>query len=366
MLLLGTVSISKKHVSKLLQWSSMAVTIYDVARAAGVGIGTVSRVLNQSQSVKSSTREKVLSAIAALNYTPDPIARSMIIKRTDAIGVIVPFFYRPFSVEVLRGVATATTRLGQELVVFNVETNEQRDHYFTRLPMRRRVDGLIIISLAPDDEIAITFAEAGLPAVLVDTYSPLLTSLVINNVEGAYRAVKSLAEKGHRRIGFINGVIEGNFKFNQANDRLIGVHRALADAGIVFDPELMVTAEWSRAGGRQATHQLLNLKEPPTAIFAASDIQALGVLETARQLNLAVPEALSIIGFDGIELSELLELSTMQQPLHLMGELGVTKLMEHLADTKKSPELIRLDTSLLERRTTATLKSASKSASIKI
>ncbi len=334
----------------------MAVTIYDVARTAGVGVGTVSRVLNNSQSVKDSTRQKVLQVIAQLKYAPDPIARSMITGRTGAIGVIIPFVTRAFSVEVLRGLANAASKLGYELVIYNVEENSQRDHYFNQLPMRRRVDGLVIVSLTPDEETAASFLKNGLPAVLVDAYSPFLTSLVVNNVEGAYMAVKSLIEKGHQRIGFINGISEGTFKFNQANDRLIGVHRAFGEAGIMYDPELMVTAEWNRAGGQIASRELLSLNNPPTAIFAASDLQAIGVLETARTLNLSVPEEISVIGFDGVELSEIMELTTIQQPMQQMGEMGVARLMELVEDSKKGPELIRLDTKLIERRTTSVPK----------
>lgn len=342
----------------------MAITIYDVARTAGVGVGTVSRVLNNSQAVKDTTRQKVLTAIAQLNYTPDPIARSMLRGRTGSIGVIVPFFTRPFSIEVLRGIEAATARLGYALVIYNVETNEQRDNYFTRLPMRRKVDGLVIMSLPPDEEIIPGLEQAGLPTVLIDAYNSHLTSLVVNNVEGARRAVQHLLEYGHRRIGFINGVIEGNFKFNQANDRLIGVHQALAEAGILFDPALMETAEWSRQTGQAAAYKLLTLPSPPTAIFVASDMQALGVLEAARSLGLSVPEELSVIGFDGIELSEWLELSTVQQPMHIMGELGVSKLIELLEDEHKSPELIRLDTVLVERRTTGPVKLVEKESLI--
>ena len=334
----------------------MAVTIYDVARTAGVGVGTVSRVLNNSQSVKASTRQRVLEAISGLNYTPDPIARSMGKGRTGSLGVIVPFFTRPFQLEVLRGIEAATGRLGQELVIYNIETEEQRTHYFSRLPMRRKVDGLLLVSLRLEDEMLPSFHEANLPVVLLDAYSPIITSIVVTNVDGAYHAVKFLLEKGHRRIGFINGIIEGNFKFNQANDRLIGVHRAYGEAGIEFDPELMGTSTWSRQGGMEVARQLLALPDPPTAIFAGSDLQALGALEAARALGIAVPDQLSIMGFDGIELSELLEMTTMQQPMRQMGELGVERLMAHLDDPLLPAELRRLDTVLIERKTTGPVR----------
>ena len=330
----------------------MTTTIHDVARIAGVGIGTVSRVINNSPGVKPTTRTKVLSAIAQLNYRPNPIARSMISKRTGAIGVIVPFFTRPFHTELLRAVQASLSRSGKELVLYDVENVSQRNYYLSELPMLGRVDGLLLLSLPVDNEYAAVIKDSGIPVVLIDTYSAFFTSLVVENIEGAYRAVKFLIELGHRRIGFINGVIEGNIKFNQANDRLIGLHRAFGEAELLFEPELMLTSEWNRSGGKQAALQLLSQEKRPTAIFAASDMQAIGVLEAAKDLHLNVPEDVSVIGFDGIEVAELLELSTIQQPMQRLGELGVSKLNEIMKKPQQLPELIRLNTTLIVRRTT--------------
>jgi len=298
------------------------------------------------------TRQRVLNAIGELDYSPNLIARSMTSKRTGSVGVIVPFFTRPFFSEVLRGVAGAVARTGRELILYNVESNEQSVTYYRTLPKQRKVDGLLVISLYPDDAAATGFRHAGLPVVLVDAYHPLLTSLVVNNVEGAYQAVKCLIEQGHRRIGYINGITEGDFRFNTSNDRYAGLHRALGEAGILYEPNLVLTAEWNRQGGRQAALQLLTRPNRPTAIFATSDIQAIGVLEAARSLNLSVPTDLSVIGFDGIELSEILELSTVQQPMQYMGEVGAQKLIAQIESTADAaPELIRVQPSLVLRRT---------------
>lgn len=335
----------------------MAATIHDVAIEAGVGIGTVSRVVNNSPRVKPATRERVLAAIDKLQYKPDPIARSMISKRTNSLGIIVPFFTRPFFMEVLRGIEVVSARLGRELVLYNVETDVQRDRYFSELPMHRKVDGLLIVSLPLDDAVSRRLKNSALPVVLIDAYSPLFTSLVVNNVDGAYQAVRCLIEKGHRRIGFINGEIEGNFKFNQANDRLIGLHRAFGETGLLFEPELVLTSKWGRMGGKQAALQLLSQQERPTAIFAASDMQAVGVLDAAKVLGIPVPEQLSIIGFDGIEVSELLDISTMRQPMQEMGETGAAALVELIDNVAKAPELIRFDTRLVERHTTGPVPS---------
>jgi DNA-binding LacI/PurR family transcriptional regulator len=330
----------------------MAVTIYDVARVAGVGVGTVSRVLNNQQAVKDSTRKKVLEAITELNYNPNPVARSMNARRTGIIGVIIPFLTRPFSVEILQSLVKAAMRVDYELMIYNIEEDHQRASFLHNLPLRRRVDGMIFVSLPIDEKFVPGLLKSELPLVLVDAYSAAFTSIVVNNVEGAWQAVKSLLNKGHHRIGFINGITEGSFKFNQANDRLIGVHQALTEAGIEFNPELMLTSEWTREGGRNAANLLLSLPDPPTAIFAASDLQAVGVLEVARKHGIPVPDKLSIIGFDGIELSEILELSTVRQPMQQMGELAVDKLLELMESETRAPELIRLNTHLIERQTT--------------
>jgi DNA-binding LacI/PurR family transcriptional regulator len=223
--------------------------------------------------------------------------------------------------------------------------------------MHRKVDGLLVISLSPDDTFALHFKELGMPVVLIDAYSPHLTSLLVDNIEGAYHAVKYLIELGHRRIGFINGIKEGDFKFNQPNDRLIGFHRALGEAGILFEPELIVNTEWGRQGGKEAALQLLSREDHPTAIFAASDTIAVGVLEAAKYLGITVPAELSVIGFDGIELSELLELTTVQQPMMQMGELSVSKLVEQIECPQRPPELVRLQTTLIKRNTTARTRS---------
>jgi DNA-binding LacI/PurR family transcriptional regulator len=334
-----------------------APTIQDVARHASVAVGTVSRVINGSTGVKPATRQRVLDAIEELDYSPNLIARSMTSRRTGSVGVIVPFFTRPFFSEVLRGVEVAIIQAGREFMLYNVQSNEQGESYFRTLPKQRKVDGLLVISLSPDDETAAGFRRAGTPVVLIDAYHPLLTSLTVNNVEGAYQAVKCLIEYGHRRIGFINGITEGDFRFNPGNDRLAGLHRALDEAGVLYEPDLVLTAAWDRQGGRQAALQLLTRPDRPTAIFAASDTQAVGVLEAARSLNMSVPADLSVIGFDGIELAEIMELSTVQQPMQHMGELGAQKLIaqiEGAADIGSRPELIRLQPRLVLRRTITT------------
>lgn len=207
--------------------------------------------------------------------------------------------------------------------------------------MKRRVDGLIIISMPPDDSETEMFERMEMPVVLVDCYNPRLTSIVVDNVRGAYQAVNHLLELGRQRVGFINGITEGNFRFNQANSRLQGYEAALRHHHLALDPDLIVTSAWNRRAGYAAAQQLLDLPlhQRPDAMFAASDMQALGALEAIRDKGLNVPADIALIGYDGIELAELLNLSTIQQPMVEMGALGVRLLLEQVRS--KSVEKIR-------------------------
>lgn len=330
----------------------MAVTIYDVAKLAGVGLGTVSRVLNNSQSVRDSTRQRVKDAIRQLDFTPDPIARSMILGKTGATAVAVSFLTHPFTMEVLRGVEAAARRHEFELLVYNLETERQREDCLTRLPMNRKVDGLLLVSIVPDEKYVQCFRKANLPTVLVDGYNASLTSVVVNNKDAGYRAAKHLLELGHTRIGFINGKSRGHFRASQHYDRHAGVEQALNESGIVPEEGLMEIAGWDRESGGGAAARLLELKNPPTAILAASDVQAIGALEKVRGLQMNVPDDLSIMGFDGVKISEWLELTTVQQPMYRLGDLGLNKLLELIENPAKEPELICLETTLSLRHTT--------------
>ena len=172
----------------------MPPTIYDVARQAEVGIGTVSRVLNKSPRVSEATRQKVLAAIEELNYRPSPIAQRLSLRKTFTIGVITPFFTRPAFVGRLRGVEAALTESEYDLVLYNVETTDKRDVCFRQLPTSQRFDGLLLIALPPTDEDVTHFHRAGIPVVLIDAYHPDLSHVVIDDVKGGYMATKHLVE----------------------------------------------------------------------------------------------------------------------------------------------------------------------------
>ncbi|MBL8095983.1 MAG: LacI family DNA-binding transcriptional regulator [Anaerolineales bacterium] len=334
----------------------MSVTIRDVAKQAGVGLATVSRVINNSPLVSAATREKVSRIIAELDYHPNPTARRLSLGKTLTIAVVTPFFTRPAFVERLRGIHTSLIDTDYDLVLYNVETTERRDAYMRSVPRRERVDGVLIVSLPPRNEDLISLANCPVPIVMIDANHPSLTMLhriVINDVTGGQCATEHLIALGHQRVAYLSDTFETPFNFTASYDRYRGYRQALERAGLHYRPEYVVAGEHSHAVARQMALGLLRLPEPPTAIFAASDTQALGVLEAAQVLGLRVPEQLSVIGYDDIEVAEYLGLTTMRQQLFESGRRGVALLMEAIAGRHADPVCEEMPVTLVERRTTA-------------
>jgi DNA-binding LacI/PurR family transcriptional regulator len=333
----------------------MGATIRDVARRAGVGLGTVSRVLNNSPLVSPATRQRVLDVIAELRYTPSQIARSFSLGRTLTISTIAPFFTRPSVVERLRGIESALAGNGYNLVVFNVETVERRASCLRDVPRRDRSDGVLIISLAPRPAEVGELLAAGVPVVLIDTFASGLPSVLVDDVAGGELATRYLIELGHRRIGFIGDSLEESlaFNFTSSRDRFAGYRRAIAAYAIATRAEYERHGIHGRYEARILAQELLTLPEPPTAIFAASDTQAMGALEAARDLGLLVPQELSVIGFDDIDVAEYLGLSTVRQPLFESGSRGVDLLLAMLDGVAPAGPLEYLPLDLMPRATTA-------------
>jgi DNA-binding LacI/PurR family transcriptional regulator len=331
----------------------MAATISDVARQAGVGVGTVSRVLNNSPRVSAVTRQKVLRAMEELDYVPNPFARRLSLGKALTLAVIAPFFTRPSSVERLRGVEAVIAETEYDLIVHNVETVSKRDVYFRQVPRPGRVDGLLIISLSPTDEYVKDWRRSGVPAVLVDARHPGLPRVVTDDVAGGYTATRHLIDLGHRRIAFLGDRYPNPFNFTSSYDRNTGYRKALEEAGIAAQPEYNVTGEHGRDVARELAQRLLSLPIPPTAIVAASDTQALGVLEAAQERGTPIPEVLSVIGYDDVEMAAYLHLTTVRQPLFESGWRATHLLLRIIENGQAEPSCDRLATQLVVRGTTA-------------
>ena len=257
-------------------------TIASVAALAGVGVGTVSRVLNDSPAVSGSTRMRVLEAIEALDYEPSAAARALSTGRTSTIGVLAPFFTEPSVVERLRGVTRRLASSGYQVTLFDVERPEQGDAALRSLAVKGRVDGLLVVSLAPDRRPARAARAAGVPVVLVDRRHEGATAVFTDDEAGGRLATEHLLRLGHERIAFVGDTENGPFGFTSSEARRRGYEAALRDAGVAVAPRVPAhrpaPAATPRAPPRR---ELLALAVPPTAIFAASDHQALGVIEAA-------------------------------------------------------------------------------------
>ena len=330
----------------------MDTTIRDVAKHAGVSTATVSRVLNNSPSVSQDTRSRVEEAIKDLNYSPNPAARRLNAARTNSIAVVLPLFNLPSFVERLRGIHDELVSNDYEMVLYSADTVEKRDEYFSRLAHPARADGMLLVSLPPNDEQAKHFLNSGVPIVLVDAYHKDLHRVVVDDLDGGYHATKHLIDQGHTKIAFLSDYLDTPFHPSM-RDRYQGYRKALEEAGIPFREDYHVSGYHDRVIARQLAAELLSLGEPPTAIFAASDTQAIGVMDAALELGIRIPVDLSLIGFDGIRDAEYVKLTTMQQPLYESGARGAQMLIDILSNDADSIQEENLSINLIERDTTA-------------
>ncbi len=326
--------------------------IADVAAFAGVGVATVSRVLNGRANVARGTRERVEEAIRTLDYRPSAIARNLSLQRTLVVGVVTPFLTNPSPIERVRGIVTALGESPYDLALFDVESASRQRRAFRLFADAHRVDGVLIVSLVPPPEELARLASADIAAVMVDARHPEVPSVVVDDVEGGALATRYLLDLGHRRIAFIGDKPADEFRFDSSRDRTVGYERALAAAGVPVRPEYVREGTQSRHVARSIAEELLRLPEPPTAIFAASDTQALGVLEGARALGVSVPEQLSVIGFDDIEISSYVGLTTVRQPLFESGRRGAELLLQALAGQSPPVHVETLSLDLVVRGTT--------------
>jgi DNA-binding LacI/PurR family transcriptional regulator len=327
-------------------------TIRDVARQAEVGVGTVSRVLNDSPLVSADARKRVWSTIDELGYRRSSAARNLSLGRTQTIGVVAPFVSTRSVAERLRGVVGQLRERGDyDLLLFDVETLQQRADALRDFARSDRVDGLLVISLRLSDAEVESLRRDALPVVLVDVGHPALPRVVIDDVLGGEMATEHLLAKGHRRIGFV-GDAPTPFGFTSSERRRRGMCRALRRAGIEPQNLLEQRGPHGRDDARELADRLLRLPSRPTAIFAASDVQAMGVLEAAAALKLHVPGDLAVIGFDDIDAAASLGLTTVRQPLRETGAQGAGLLLSAIEKRDVRPVEVLAPLAVIGRRTT--------------
>ena len=337
------------------------VTIKELARASGVSVGTVSRALNGYTDVRPETRERIMRLARELDYTPAAAARSLVTQRSHIIGVFMetgeghPDLQHPFFHEVLGGLKQRVGAGGFDLLLFASERpgNGYGPHSYLKRARHHSVDGCALIGLEPDDPEVRRLARAGIPLVGIDMDldGPAVEVVMSDSEGGAAAAVRHLHALGHRRIATITGMLDSR----PGADRLRGYRAAVQSEGLAFRDDYVTYGDFYAESGREATERLLELPERPSAIFAASDLMAIGAIRAAAEVGLRVPEDLSIVGFDDIQLAPHVNppLTTMRQDKLGLGSAAGEALIARVAgDTDRSP-LRTLEVELIVRGSTA-------------
>jgi DNA-binding LacI/PurR family transcriptional regulator len=335
----------------------MVASIEDVARQAGVSIATVSRALRGLPDVAASTRDRVLAAATELNYVASPFAARLASGRTTTVGLVVPFVNRWFFAEVIATVEAALRHAGFDLLLYNLGDAEGRGRFFDVMPMRKRVDGVLVASLVLDDAEFDALTELKRPVGLLGLQRGGFLSASIDDVGSARTAVDHLIGLGHRRIALIGGDTDDPMAFTPPLHRRDGYRDALQAAGLDPDPQLEHLGYFTVDGGREATRRLLALGDNrPTAIFAESDEMAYGALREIAEAGLRVPDDVAVIGFDDQPFSDLMDLSTIRQPVAEEALDITTRLLAIINDDNdevpRDPAVV-LPTELIIRGSTA-------------
>jgi len=324
------------------------VTIQDVAKAAGVSVSTVSRVLNDKDDVAFETYEKVQDVIQELGYTSSLAAKSMRSHKTNVIGLIMPDVEQPFPIQVMKGVNQAITELDYDLIVYTsggIKKNSSADHerHYVSLLNGSIADGVIVVTPTA------TAFSTDAPVVAIDPNNvcPDCPAVIANNRAGALDAMEYLISLGHRRIGFIGGRPD----LQSAVRRLQGYQDALRQANIPLAPELIQVGDYSTETGFVCAKQLLDLPDPPTGIFAANDQSAMGVIKAAHGAGLRIPDNLSVVGFDNIPEAAFTRpaLTTIDQFIDKMGYVATEMLIRLIRGETLDSNLHKMPTQLIVR-----------------
>jgi DNA-binding LacI/PurR family transcriptional regulator len=333
-----------------------AVTIRDVARQAGVSVTTASRALNGNELVNVQTRERVLQVVEELAFSPSQTARRLSLGRTLTVGVVVSFLTRPQAAERIRGIDAVLGDSEFDLVIYNVESLQKRDHYLSTLLDSHRTDGLLVVSLPPPAPAIPALVRSPIPIVFIDVHVDAVAAMprvVGDDPVGGATAARHLLELGHRRIGFIGDAADNPFGFTSSHHREAGFTRELARAGVSLPAQWIGHGAHGRYEARNLSRAMLAEADRPTAIFAASDTQALGVLAAAHEAGLNVPDDLSVIGYDDIEAADYVGLTTVRQQLFESGRLGAEILLAEIQQRADATPVARLSPDLVVRGTTA-------------
>jgi len=332
------------------------ITIKDIARMANVSHTTVSRALNNKSRIRNETKEKILSIAKELNYQPNFIARSLVMKRSRTLGLVITTVANPFYPELAQGIEGTARGLGYNIILCCTHSDLSIEKQYIDTLRSKGVDGIIFTSAHISDPNIWRLAEERFPIILVNrrTYHPLVKEEVdyvgVDNVFGGFLAVEHLIKLGHKRIGVIGGSSESSAGL----ERLEGGKKALQTYGLEEKGIYFLEGNFLRESGYQGGKRFLTMVERPTAIFATNDYMALGAYEAILEEGLRVPEDVALVGFNDIEFTAMkgIELTTIGQKKTEMGALSVKTLVEKIEKGKAGPpEEIILEPELIIRRT---------------
>jgi len=324
-------------------------TIRQVAAMAGVSTATVSRVLARSGRVSADLEARVHSAAKELNYQPNRAARALRVRQGSTVGVLIPDIQNLFFTAIIRGIDDEIQRHGYTTLLANSDNSFERERIYFDTFRAEGVAGLLVIPSQCDEAIYHQFLETGVPLVVLDrtVHLPNVDLVSVTNFEGSKDAVRHLAELGHRRIAMMAG-LEAH---NVGAERRRGFLAGLDAAGIPVDHSLIRDGGFEREAARAATHELLDLSDPPTAIFSANNTMSLGVIQAIHERKQRAPEDVSVVGFDDMpwQVATQPPLTCISQPSYDIGATAAQLLIARIADPMRPVRRVVLETTLIVR-----------------
>ena len=334
-------------------------TIYDVASRAGVAISTVSRVLNNSSDVSEPTRLRVQQAIHDLQFRPDRTAKALAQRSIRSLAIAIPTFTTPFHAELLKGIRLCLQSQQTDLLLCDLGSTSPHATLLNFL-QRGAVDGLLVAGVPINGIVAAELSALRAPVVLIGARNEAFDSYYWDDIAGTREAIRHLVSQGHERIGMLKAHTESELQ----SHRVRGYRKALEEAGLTYDSDLIRSghtikhAGYSEEAGYEGMQDLLKLDPPVTAVFASSDVQAIGAWKAVRDAGLRVPEDIAIVGYDDIKTSQFIGLTSIDQDMHEVGRMATERLLDRIAgkvaaddiiDKLIQPKLVVRDTSRYSR-----------------
>ena len=333
---------------------SSVATIYDIARQANVSIATVSRVLNNSPRVSERTRARVVDIAESLGYQPNHSARSLARQVVPLVSAVIPMMTSYFYLEVLQGVQDRVAKSDYDLIVYSAPSMEGIDTQLKTSLQRGRASGMLLFSTMLTPERVKLLEESSQPVALVDRHHPYFDSVSLDNQKGGYLATRHLLERGRRKIG----LLQAHPDSKPGSERRTGYEKALTEAGIPVEEDRIIFHDdkqfhgYTEEAGYQGVRTLLENKVAFDALFATSDIQALGAMRALREQGIGIPDDVAVIGFDDVMISRFVGLSTLAQPMYKMGQVALDLLLQRLSDENKPVEHMQFEPQLVVREST--------------